>query len=412
MTWDHRQKWMFRGILTAIGVVVLVGATLIIREIAAALDARATGLLQSLPRLLLTAGFWLCSLIGCWYGCLGLHQWRESGRILKKVSSSERHAMSVLCRISESNRVVYGSQPLTLSLGIIGLLAALLLKEPRCLGLVVMVVGLRWWLWVRTTTPPFVLFLSTSDPWSIEVHRQTKRLVSPLRVITLLDLGNSPSSDTANELLLDCLRTGNDDDWWKVITILIELTPLVVINADTESPGVVREALHLISEDITFKTVFLTKGNACLLRRKPEPAASASGCYIASAAMLQEIIKTILDRAEIPEQGRTVRSYASDQSNTKGITRPSVNQQMLSTPPWITAAGLERKIKFRVNPYLKIMMMCPNKNTPIFTGVNSSYFEEWDGNPPKDGASCLCSLCGKTHKFDATNTWLEEIPRL
>ena len=165
MTWDNRQNWIFRGILTAFWAVVLVGAILTIREITAVSDASATGLLQSLPRLFLTAGFWLCSLIGCWYGCLGLHQWCESGRIQKKVSSSERHVMSVLCRISESNRVVHGSQPLTLSLGIIGLLAALLLKEPRWLGLVVMVVGLRWWLWVRTTTPPFVLFLSTSDPW-------------------------------------------------------------------------------------------------------------------------------------------------------------------------------------------------------------------------------------------------------
>jgi hypothetical protein len=309
MSWSVRQKWLFRAIRAVPTAMALAGTLFTLQEIIAAMNAT-TGLLQVLPRLILTVGFWSCSVVGCWYGCIGLYQWRESTRILKGISSQDRKAMSVLCRISEANRVVYGSQPLTFTLGVIGLLAALLLKEPRWLGAAVMAVGLRWWLWVRTTTPPFVLFLSTSDPRSIEVHRQTKHLVSPLRVVTLLDLGNSPSSKVANELLMDCLRTGNDDDWWRVITILIELTPLVVVNADAESPGVIRETMHLISKGFTFKTVFLTIGDARLLRQEPEPAASISSCYIASAVGLQATIEAILNTGELPEQRRTVSSLA------------------------------------------------------------------------------------------------------
>jgi hypothetical protein len=80
------------------------------------------------------------------------------------------------------------------------------------------------------------------------------------------------------------------------------------------------------------------------------------------------------------------------------------------TPPWIVEAGLEGAFKsLSINPFLRIMMTCPNKNAPVFTGLNSSYFEEWNGNPPKDGASFVCSLCGERHVFDATNTWLEQI---
>jgi len=109
---------------------------------------------------------------------------------------------------------------------------------------------------------------------------------------------------------MDCLRTGNDDDWWRVITILIELTPLVVVNADAESPGVIRETMHLISKGFTFKTVFLTIGDARLLRQEPEPAASVSSCYVTSAVGLQATIEAILNTGELPEQRRTVSSLA------------------------------------------------------------------------------------------------------
>lgn len=59
------------------------------------------------------------------------------------------------------------------------------------------------------------------------------------------------------------------------------------------------------------------------------------------------------------------------------------------------------------NPYRKIMMTCPSKKTEVFTGINSHYFEDWEGTPPKDGAKFVCSACGQWHEFDATNTWLE-----
>lgn len=79
-------------------------------------------------------------------------------------------------------------------------------------------------------------------------------------------------------------------------------------------------------------------------------------------------------------------------------------------PPWVAASGLGGAFKaMKVNPYRKIMMTCPNRQDPTFTGVNSSYFDEWNGNPPIDGASFRCALCGDTHKFDATNTWLENL---
>lgn len=169
-------------------------------------------------------------------------------------------------------------------------------------------VNLRWWLWVRTTTPPFILFLSTSDPSSIEEHRKIKRGVAPLRVISLLDIGNSPDSGISNELHLDCLRTGNDDDWWQVIMLLIDLAPLVVINVDTTSSGVVKEAEYLILKEFTFKTVYLTKGNACLLQ-KVGRAVEEADLFITSTHGLNQVILGVLNSRELPSRSHTVDKF-------------------------------------------------------------------------------------------------------
>lgn len=63
------------------------------------------------------------------------------------------------------------------------------------------------------------------------------------------------------------------------------------------------------------------------------------------------------------------------------------------------------------NPYKMIMMRCPSTGKAVATGINSSYFEMWDDNPPEGGAEFTCSGCGQKHKFDKTNTWLEDIGR-
>jgi len=244
-----------------------------------------------------------------------------------------------------------------------------------------------------------VLFLSTSDAWSIEVHRQAKRLVSPVRVVTLLDLGNSPSSDTADELLLDCLRTGNDDDWWKVITILIDLAPLVVINADSESPGVVREALHLISRDITYKTVFLTKGDPRLLRRTPQPAASASGCFVASAATLQGIIMAMLDHAELPAQGRTVRSFAP----ASGASSPSSHRHGGESHSPLDP-GRNKSSRNRLLLESATCSQCKASMT-VFLGVNRQGSFPRDVFTHESHQGCfLCAACGRYYCWDCSDS--------
>ena len=304
--WSTRQRIGYRLIHAGVGVVVLAGILGIVGHVKQTTgESVAARVAWSLASLL----FLFFAAVGCWYALLGVNQHRESTRMLQPITREARRAMSALCRISQANRTAGSSVPLMNCVAVIGLIGAFLLKDARWLGIVVMIVGLRWWLWVRTATPPFVLFLSTSDAMSVEQHHRLKRSISPLRVVSLLDIGISTDADTAGSLNLDCLRTEEDEDWWMVIVLLIELTPVVVINADAESPRVIREATHLVSEDITYKTIFHSNRDAPLLRQVSDAIAAEAGHCVTSSHGLYRILTFALNQGLKPSRERPVSSF-------------------------------------------------------------------------------------------------------
>ncbi len=125
------------------------------------------------------------------------------------------------------------------------------------------------WIHVRTTTPPMALILGTSTHSSITRQRAVKRRVSPLRVVSLLEVDMPWDSSLGNEMALDCFRTRNEDDWWLVITQLMEFAPILAIDAAAETAGVLREGRHILDADFTRKCLFLTPldGSAPILDR-------------------------------------------------------------------------------------------------------------------------------------------------
>ena len=170
-----------------------------------------------------------------------------------------------------------------------------------------------------------------------------------------------------------------------------------VINADTESPGVVKEALHLISENFTYKTVFLTNGDACLLRRKPEPAASASGCYVVSFKMLQGIIKVMLDRKELPKQDQTVKTFTSVYSNRVHFERKNRGNYKQKS---------NQREKLR-NHLLLEEVKCSQCNThmTIFLGVNHKGIFPRQILVHNSHQGCFqCIACGRYYCWDCSNS--------
>jgi hypothetical protein len=117
-----------------------------------------------------------------------------------------------------------------------------------------------WWMRIRTTTAPAVLLLGTSTPTSIARQRDVKRRISPLRVVSLLDVDAPRAWDPAlaSEMGLDCFRTANDDDWWPVIVRLLEITPVIAIDSAAQTAGVLREVAYILRSGVRRKCIFLT----------------------------------------------------------------------------------------------------------------------------------------------------------
>ncbi|MCP4176927.1 MAG: hypothetical protein GY756_04100 [bacterium] len=115
-------------------------------------------------------------------------------------------------------------------IGIIGILSFFIFSNWRFLFMPFLSIVVSFWLWIRISTPPVIIILSSSHPNCLKRHRMYKRLVSPLRVVTLLDFTSVYAQKIQTELHLDCLRATNDNDWWDEIAILFTLTPFIIID--------------------------------------------------------------------------------------------------------------------------------------------------------------------------------------
>jgi hypothetical protein len=87
--------------------------------------------------------------------------------------------------------------------------------------------------------------------------------------VSLLDVDVTWDTSLSSEMALDCFRTTNDDDWWLVITRLMDITPILAVDATAETSGVLREGRHILGADLAWKCLFLTPadGSAPILDR-------------------------------------------------------------------------------------------------------------------------------------------------
>jgi hypothetical protein len=210
------------------------------------------------------------SMVAVYYGVLAGHMWLRSRAVLGPMPPEGRVTLRMLLDVSRQGN---GLRLMRLGLfycGLGALVVAVVARE--WLGLVVAATPfvLIAWMDVRTTTVPVALVLGTSTHSSIKRQRAIKLRLSPLRVVSLLDVDVPWDTSLASEMALDCFRTTNEDDWWLVITHLMEIAPILAIDAAAETAGVLREGRHiLINADLTRKCLFLTPadGSAPILDR-------------------------------------------------------------------------------------------------------------------------------------------------
>lgn len=133
--------------------------------------------------------------------------------------------------------------------------------------------------------------------------------VAPLRVVSLLDVPATQRSNVQSLMELDILRTESDDDWWRVITALIEVSTVIIIDADAETPGVIREFLHIIANHYEYKTIFLTVSNAPLLSRARPKELNGRSLCVADARVVNRILISLLSRGIRPAVDVPVVSF-------------------------------------------------------------------------------------------------------
>lgn len=222
-----------------------------------------------LPEVLWTTTAVATSVVACWYGVLAAHSWFRSRMVLGPLPSEAHETLRRLLEVSRQGDRLKLTRIALFYAGIGTLVVTIAARE--WLGIVVTVAPfiLIAWMDVRTTTAPVVLVMGTSTHSSIRRQRVIKRRLSPLRVVSLLDVNVPWDTSLANEMTLDCFRTTNEDDWWLVITGLMEIAPILVIDAAAETTGVLREARHILGAELWRKSLFLTPpdGSAPVLDR-------------------------------------------------------------------------------------------------------------------------------------------------
>jgi hypothetical protein len=109
--------------------------------------------------------------------------------------------------------------------------------------------------------PPALLFLATSDHKSFEFLAEISKAIKPLRIANLLDRDTAIKTDSGNleiSLLGDEYRTLDDNLWIDSVKRLIDLTPIIFLDARSQSIPLIEEASLILNSPHAGKTIFIS----------------------------------------------------------------------------------------------------------------------------------------------------------
>lgn len=128
--------------------------------------------------------------------------------------------------------------------------------------------------------PPTAIVLASSSPASGKLLENTARQLFPFRVLSLLDGKRLGPTIFAGKT--DNLRTIMGRSWRAAVHRLIEITPLVIVDARLATPPVCEEVRHMLDARRVVKAIFIVNddGSAPALREAGADARKAQlVCY-------------------------------------------------------------------------------------------------------------------------------------
>lgn len=228
--------------------------------------------LLHLPHLAWLAATALAASYSLFYAAVAASLFWGNRGLLGPAHAPARELMKVLLGVAEVRYLVRFGRVLLTQMGALAAVAAVVTRHIGFLSFAALSAAVLSWLWLRVTVPPSVVVLGASGELSVSVHWKLKRIISPLRVLSLLDLGHAGGQGRRSELTLDCLRTSNEEDWLAAVAKLLKVTRHVVVDGRVSSPWLVREVTDFLASGFAQPCVIIgAPGRGCPLLESLPP---------------------------------------------------------------------------------------------------------------------------------------------
>ena len=184
-------------------------------------------------------------------------RWWQTVRLLGFPSSGRRRAMRSLSLLREHK---YGtSWPQFCIIGAI-LIGLLYFTHVRIfLALLLALTQQHFIEPLRRSLPPTVFLLTTTATGTPQLHAKISFVVRRLRAVALLKVKRSDEDLASVFTRLDCFRTESDDDdtWVYVVEKLLQIAPIVVLDARVVTDAVLLEAKRTLVPSVAYKLILL-----------------------------------------------------------------------------------------------------------------------------------------------------------
>jgi len=275
---------------------------------------------------------------------------RGNWRVLGPRYRGHRRLMRKASWLSINRPWVLLTRFATLQLLVISLLAYVLFLDVRLLGFVVLLGTLVVWAHLRLSLPVAVMLLGASGQGTIRLQERLKILASPRRVASLLDFKHAAPGHHTVGLELDCFRTENDDDWWRICTDILAQTPVLVLDGRTASEVVAREVDYIVRSGLTTRCLFVGfRGDSCailddVLAKSPElQEVIRRSCLVVSEEDAARIVRDLLKRARgwpLTAQFAVTNSISRDETTSLQALQPN-DEEIVALVTRLELAGAQ-----------------------------------------------------------------------
>ena len=134
--------------------------------------------------------------------------------------------------------------------------------------------------------PPAVLILGVSSQKTANLVRRISVAIHPLRIIALFNTTSTGRFMGTFSVFTDNMRTDSDREWQRVVELILDVVPIVVLDTRIESSAIIYEVKRVMGNNqYRKKTLFIVSSD------NKAPALESSGYSVKSKPSLNIVTK-------------------------------------------------------------------------------------------------------------------------